>query len=172
MIIKASDERSEMTGTLVLRDVLQGDLAVFFANQIDEDADFMAAFTAKDRFDKEAFDKHWKKVMSDPAVHIKTILVTDHVAGYVLSYEENGRPEVSYWLGKDYWGKGLATCALLDFLKHENTTRPIYARTAKDNHASRRVLEKCGFKIIDETEGFANARGINIKELLFVLQPE
>lgn len=161
-----------MADQLVLRDVLQEDLAVFYVHQIDEGADFMAAFTAKDRFDKEAFTDHWKKIMHDPTVHIQTILVANQVAGYVLSYEENGRPEVSYWLGKEYWGKGLATRALLDFLKYENTIRPIYARAAKDNQASRRVLEKCGFKVIDETEGFANARGMNIKELLFVLESD
>ena len=161
-----------MADQIMLRDVLQEDLAIFYVHQIDEDADFMAAFTAKDRFDKKAFADHWKKIMHDPTVHIQTILVENQVAGYVLSYEENGRPEVSYWLGKEYWGKGLATRALLEFLKHKNTTRPIYARAAKDNQASRRVLEKCGFSMIDETEGFANARGMNIKELLFVLQPD
>ncbi|HOJ00064.1 MAG TPA: GNAT family N-acetyltransferase [Anaerolineaceae bacterium] len=158
-----------MTNVLTLRNVKQEDLAVFFANQMDEDADFMAAFTSQDRFDKNAFDAHWNKIMHDPTVHIRTILVDDGVAGYVLSYEEEGRPEVSYWLGKDYWGRGLATGALRIFLQQVNATRPIYARTAKDNQASRRVLEKCGFKVIAESEGFSNARGKKIPELLLVL---
>ena len=93
----------------------------------------------------------------------------DQDAAHVLSYEDEGKPEVSYWLGKAYWGQGLATLALDTFLAQANPTRPIYARVAKDNLGSQRVLEKCGFKIIEETQGFANARGETIAELLLVL---
>jgi Acetyltransferase (GNAT) domain len=84
-------------------------------------------------------------------------------------YEDEGKPEVTYWLGKEYWGKGLATWALTEFLTHHNKTRPIYARVAKDNLGSRRVLEKCGFAIIGESRGFANARGQEIEEFLLEL---
>jgi hypothetical protein len=81
------------------------------------------------------------------------------VAGSVLTYEdENEKPEVSYWIGKPYWGRGVATRALLAFLKRIKV-RPLYARAAKDNLASLRVLEKCGFTRIGEDKGFANARG-------------
>jgi RimJ/RimL family protein N-acetyltransferase len=45
----------------------------------------------------------------------------------------------------------------------------MYARVAKDNLASRRVLEKCGFTVIGEDKGFANARGQEIDELLLEL---
>jgi RimJ/RimL family protein N-acetyltransferase len=82
---------------------------------------------------------------------------------------DEGTPEVSYWLGRDYWGQGIATWALKEFLAFHNQTRPIYARVAKDNLRSRRVLEKCGFTVIDETTGFANARGAEIVELLLEL---
>jgi RimJ/RimL family protein N-acetyltransferase len=87
----------------------------------------------------------------------------------VLSYEEDGKPEVSYWIGKEYWGRGIATWALADFLVHINRKRPIYARAAKDNLASLRVLEKCGFKIIGEDKGFANARNGEVEEYLLEL---
>ena len=92
------------------------------------------------------------------------------MVGSVLSYEEDGKAEVSYWLGKKYWGKGIATRALLDFLAHGNKKRPIYARVAKDNPGSRRVLEKCGFTTIGEARGFANARGAEIEELVLELR--
>ena len=91
------------------------------------------------------------------------------MAGSVSSYEEEGKPKVTYWLGKEYWGKGIATLALAEFLTHHNKTRPIYARVAKDNLGSRRVLEKCGFTIIGESKGFANARGQEIEEFLLEL---
>jgi RimJ/RimL family protein N-acetyltransferase len=45
----------------------------------------------------------------------------------------------------------------------------MYARVAQDNLGSRRILEKCGFQVIGETKGFANARGQEIEELLLVL---
>jgi len=92
------------------------------------------------------------------------------VASSVLSYEEAGKPEVSYWIGKTYWGRGIATRSLAEFLAHGNTARPIYARVAKVNLGSRRVLEKCGFAIVGEARGFANARGEEIEELVLELQ--
>jgi RimJ/RimL family protein N-acetyltransferase len=161
-----------MTTPLLLRDVVESDLPIFFEQQVDRDAVYMAAFTAKDPSDREAFNSHWRRIMADPTVIIKTILYEGQVAGSVLSYEEDGKPEVSYWLGKAHWGQGLATQALATFLAQVNLTRPIYARVAHDNLGSRRVLEKCGFKIIGETEGFATARGETIAELLLVLTDE
>ena len=74
-------------------------------------------------------------------------------------------PEVTYWLGKSYWGQGIATQALTAFLDMVQV-RPIFARVAKDNPASRRVLEKCGFTVCGEGRGYANARGTEIEELI------
>ena len=130
----------------------------------------MAAFTVKDPIDREAFITHWHRILGDPTIIIKTIIFRGHVAGYVLSYEEAGQPEVSYWIGKAYWGKGIATRALSAFLEHGNQVRPIYARVAKDNIGSLRVLEKCGFKVIGEEKGYANARREEIAELVLELR--
>jgi RimJ/RimL family protein N-acetyltransferase len=155
-----------MSSELLLRNVINDDLPIFFEYQMDQQANHMAAFTAKDPTNQEAFMAHWHRILADKTVVIQTIIFNGHVAGSVLSYEDEGKPEVSYWLGKDYWGKGIATWALREFLAHRNQIRPIYARVAKDNLGSRRVLEKCGFKIIGESKGFANARGQEIEELL------
>lgn len=78
-------------------------------------------------------------------------------------------PKVTYWIGKEHWGRGIGKWALTAFLDHVNTARPIYARVAKDNRGSRRILEKCGFRIVSEMKGFANARGEEIEELLLEL---
>jgi RimJ/RimL family protein N-acetyltransferase len=161
---------SSMTGELLLRDVVEDDLLIFFEQQLDWDANYIAAFTARDPTNREAFTEHWYRILADATVIIKTIVFNGQVIGHVLSYEESGKPEVSYWLGKEYWGKGLATRSLSDFLAHVNKTRPIYARVAKDNVGSLRVLEKCGFKIIGEAKGFANARGKEIAELILELR--
>jgi RimJ/RimL family protein N-acetyltransferase len=153
-----------------LRDVLEDDLPTFFSYQLDPEAQAMAAFIAKDPTDRQAFMAHWHRILADPTHIIRTIVVDGQVAGSVSSYQEDGHPEVTYWLGKHYWGKGLATRALAEFLAYVNPIRPIYARAAKDNIGSLRVLEKCGFKIIGEDKGFANARGKEIEEFLLQLQ--
>ncbi len=159
-----------MSSDFLLRDVVEDDLPIFFEQQVDPEANYMAAFTAKDPANREAFTAHWNRILADATVIIETIVFDGQVAGSVLSYEDDGKLEVSYWLGKEYWGKGLATRALAEFLARGNKTRPIYARVAKDNLGSRRVLEKCGFTIIGEARGFANARGQEIEELLLELR--
>jgi RimJ/RimL family protein N-acetyltransferase len=50
--------------------------------------------------------------------------------------------------------------------------RPVYARAAKDNTASLRVLEKCGFKISGEDKGFSHARGKEVEEFILELRGE
>ena len=159
-----------MPADLSLRAVIDTDLPIFFAQQLDPDANFMAAFTAKDPSNREAFEAHWDKIRAEPTILIRTILCNGAVAGSVLSYEDDGHPEVSYWLGREYWGQGIATWALKEFLWAVNLKRPIYARVAQDNLGSRRVLEKCGFAVIGEARGYANARGMEIPELLLALR--
>jgi RimJ/RimL family protein N-acetyltransferase len=158
-----------MTHELLLRDLVNDDLPIFFEQQLDQEANYMAAFTSKDPTNREAFTAHWDRILANETVILKTILFDGQVAGSVSSYEEEGKPEVTYWLGKEYWGKGIATRALKEFLAHHNPTRPIYARVARDNLGSRRVLEKCGFTVIGESKGFANGRGQEIEELLLQL---
>jgi RimJ/RimL family protein N-acetyltransferase len=158
-----------MSNELILRNVVNDDLPIFFEYQLDQEANHMAAFTARDPTNREAFMAHWHRILANETCRVQTILFHGQVAGSVSSYEEEGRPEVTYWLGKEYWGKGIATRALREFLAQHNQTRPIYARVAKDNPGSRRVLEKCGFTVIGESKGFANARGQEIEELLLEL---
>lgn len=159
-----------MTSDALLRDVTEDDLPIFFEQQLDPAASKMAAFTARDSTDRAAFTARWTRILSDPAITKKTILFEGHVAGHVVSFEHFGKPSVSYWLGKEYWGKGIATRALSELLRHVKP-RPLYARAAKDNIASLRVLEKCGFTIDGEDKGFSNARGEEVAEFILKLGP-
>ena len=139
-----------MPTTILLRDVIASDLPIFFEQQLDPVATEMAAFPARDR---EAFMAHWAKILADESNILKTILYDDQVAGNIVSWEqpdEGSKQEVGYWLGREYWGKGIATRALAIFLDHDVTTRPLYAHVVKHNLASIRVLEKCGFTITGE----------------------
>ena len=157
-----------MKRRIVLRNVEEGDLATFFQQQLDPIANHMAAFTAKDPTDRDAFMARWEKILGDDAIVKKSILFEGQVVGHVASFERLGLAEVTYWIGKDYWGKGFATEALSLFLL-EQTARPLYARAAKDNVASIRVLEKCGFTISGHEKGYANARGEEIEEVIMEL---
>jgi RimJ/RimL family protein N-acetyltransferase len=157
-----------MENAVQLREVRESDLPIFFEQQLDPTANYMAAFTVKDPADRQAFDAHWDKILGDEGITIRTILFEGQVAGSILSHAWFGELEVSYWLGKEFWGKGIATQALRLFLEHIQE-RPLYARAAKDNAASIRVLEKCGFEISGYERGFANARGEEIDEVVLVL---
>ena len=154
--------------SIQLRAVETADLPIFFAYQQEPESIQMAAFTVKDPSDKAAFDTHWDKIIADDSVFIRTILYEGEVAGSVLKYEMFGEAEVSYWIGKKFWGKGVATEALRQFLQIL-AIRPLHARVAKDNLGSTRVLQKCGFKITGEDKGFANARGEEIEEYVLML---
>ena len=158
-----------MTGAWMLRDVVAGDLPVFFSYESDPEAVHMAAFTPEQPADRAAFDAHWSRVLAAPSVTVKTVVCDGRVAGSVLSYEDDGGPEVSYWIGRPYWGRGIATWALREFIARYETRRPLRARVAKDNLPSIRVLEKCGFVAVGEGRGFANGRGAEIEEWIFQL---
>jgi RimJ/RimL family protein N-acetyltransferase len=155
--------------SIQLREIKQDDLPIFFEQQLDHDANYMAAFTAKDPTDRQAFDVHWSKILADKGITIRTILYDGQVAGSVLCHSWGGDPEISYWLGKEFWNKGITTHGLALFLEVV-TTRPLYARVAKDNIASIRVLVKNGFTLSGEGMWYSNARGKEIEELVWVLR--
>jgi RimJ/RimL family protein N-acetyltransferase len=153
---------------LTLRPLLDADFDILFAQGQDAEAIHMAAFTAEDPSDRAAYDAHWARIRQLDTVTIRTIVVDEAVVGSVLKYEMDGRPEVSYWFGREFWGQGIATRALALFLE-EVTDRPMYARVAADNVGSIRVLEKCGFERIAKERGYANARGEEIDEYVYAL---
>jgi RimJ/RimL family protein N-acetyltransferase len=153
----------------VLREVRDEDLAVLFEQWADPVAAHMAGFTAPDHMDRNAFERRWSRLRADETVINRVIVVDGEVAGSIGSWGEPGEREVTYWIGRSYWGKGIATDALNAFLTVDQS-RPLHARIAYDNVASRRVLEKCGFRLIATERGFAQARSAEIEE--FVLRLE
>ena len=152
-----------------LREIHTTDLPIFFEQQLDPEANHMAAFVAKDPTDRAAFDAHWSKILANESIIKRAILYDDQIAGHIECFELFGQPSISYWIGKPFWGKGIATHALQLFLA-QVTTRPLYARAASDNLASIRVLQKCGFTITGTDTGFANARQAEIEEYIFTLK--
>ncbi|MGQ4732544.1 MULTISPECIES: GNAT family N-acetyltransferase [Streptomyces] len=153
-----------------LRAVEDADLPLFFAWMSDPDATRVAAFTPKDPTDRSAFDAHWARIRSGSGgVVMRTAVADGVVVGHVGAYGEVGDRQVTYWIDRAHWGRGLATAALRAFLD-ETPTRPLHARAAADNLGSRRVLEKCGFVVTGTDRGFAQARGEEIDEVLVTLR--
>jgi RimJ/RimL family protein N-acetyltransferase len=157
-----------MNSNIQLRDVADTDLPIFFAQQQEPAGIQMAAFTAKEPSDREAFDNHWAKIRADVGITMQTILYEGDVAGSIGYHSWFGDPEITYWVGEKFWGKGIATAAVQQFLS-QLPTRPLFARVAQDNIGSLRVLQKCGFVITGEDRGFAHGRGQEITEYLLTL---
>jgi RimJ/RimL family protein N-acetyltransferase len=152
-----------------LREVRDEDLAVLFEQWADPVAAHMAAFTAADHMDRDAFERRWSRLRADETVIARVIVVDGEVAGTISSWGGPDEREVTYWIGRAYWGRGIATGALKAFLTVD-PSRPLHARVAYDNVASHRVLEKCGFRVVATERGFAEARSGEIDE--FVLRLE
>lgn len=156
-----------LTSNVRLREVIDGDLPIFFEQQRDPEANQMAAFPARDW---DAFLAHWTKILADPTKAVRTILLGDQVAGNVGCWEQDRQRLVGYWVGKIYWGKGVATAALSQFLDVVEA-RPLHAHVAKLNIASIRVLQKCGFTLCDEETASLDRPSDGVEELVFKLSP-
>jgi RimJ/RimL family protein N-acetyltransferase len=124
-----------------LRDVEPGDLPHFFEHQRDPEAVALVVFRSRER---DEFDKHWAKILSDQTSLTKTIVADGQVAGHIASFLLDGKREIGYWIDRALWGRGIGSEALSAFLRLEQR-RPLYADVARHNVASMRVLQKCGF---------------------------
>jgi RimJ/RimL family protein N-acetyltransferase len=145
----------------VLREVVEADLPVFYEHQRDREASAMAAFPPRER---DAFMAHWAKTLANDSALTWTVVSDGAVAGNIGCWEDDGRRLVGYWIGREFWGRGLATQALAELLD-EVDARPLHAYVAKSNVASIRVLEKCGFVKVGE-----HAADDGIEELLLELR--
>lgn len=157
-----------MADDVTLREVRDEDLPIFFEQQRDPEANQMAAFTSGRPDDRDAFMAHWARIRSDDTNINRTILAAGEVAGNIACFRDFGELEIGYWLGRAFWGRGVATEALAAFLR-EIAERPLYARVAQDNVASLRVLQKCDFIITGEDKGYAPARGEITAEYVLTL---
>nr|WP_216618497.1 GNAT family N-acetyltransferase [Corallococcus carmarthensis] len=127
---------------VILRNVTDEDLPIFYEHQRDAVALRMAAFPSRER---DAFLTHWRTKVLRPENVTRTIVVGGLAAGYIGSWEQDGKRLIAYWMGREHWGKGIATGALSEFLVLE-PSRPLHAWVAIHNVGSIRVLEKCGFR--------------------------
>jgi len=135
-------EPGDRAAAVELREVRDEDLPALFEHQADPESVRMADFPSRDR---EAFMAHWAKIRKDPSIVLRTVLWNGEVAGNALSFVLDGRRYVGYWIGREFWGRGIASRALGALLEVV-AERPLYASVARHNARSIRVLEKHGFR--------------------------
>ncbi|MBK9459385.1 MAG: GNAT family N-acetyltransferase [Sphingobacteriales bacterium] len=153
---------------LKLRPTEIADLDTLFQFQLDPKGGYLAAFMPKNPTDKTAYINKHTKLLNDPTVNNQTILLDKIIVGSIAKFVMEGDTEITYWIDRKFWGQGIATKALTEFLAFE-TIRPIFGRVAFDNFGSQKVLEKCGFDKIGSDKGFANARQMEIEEFIYKL---
>ena len=151
-----------------LRPVVDADLDAIYEQMKDPESVRMAAFTAEDPADRHAFLSHMSRLRDDPSVLQRVIDVDGTIAGTIGSFSIDGQTELTYWIDRALWGRGIASAALQSLLSLV-TERPILARAASDNAASLRVLEKAGFRRVGVDRGFARGRGEEIEETILRL---
>jgi ribosomal-protein-alanine N-acetyltransferase len=162
-------EVSRGTAAVALRAVAEADLPALFEIQLDAEAQAMAAFTdPRTCSDLEAYLRKWRRLLDEGSVVARAVLVGGELVGSVGCFEFEGDLEVTYWVRREQWGRGIATAALAGLLVAV-PQRPLFGRVAADNAGSARVLERNGFLRIGEETSFAEARGAEIQELIYRL---
>jgi ribosomal-protein-alanine N-acetyltransferase len=157
-----------VAGRVSLRALREDDLPTMFEIQLDDTAQRLAAFVGKAARDRDAYLQKFRKILADDAIVTKVVEIGGEVVGSVAAFPVEGDTEITYWIRKDWWGRGVATGAVAALLD-EVTVRPVYGRVAEDNLGSIRVLERNGFVLVGSEESFADARQATITELIFKL---
>ncbi|GAA1350681.1 GNAT family N-acetyltransferase [Saccharothrix algeriensis] len=155
-------------GEVALRSVEDSDLDALFEQMRDPESVRMAAFTAEDPDDREAFDAHMAKVRASPDVTLRAVTRDGLLVGSISGFVVEGDTEITYWVDRPAWGQGVAGRALALFLDVVGV-RPLHARAASDNLASLRVLRRAGFEIVGTEVSYAPARGAEIEETVLRL---
>ena len=153
---------------VTLRATRDGDLDALFTFEQDEAAVQMAAFTPPDPTDRATFDAHWRRLLADPSVDARTVRADGAVVGSVARWYDEGTAEMTYWIDPAHWGEGIGSRAVRLFLDAVHD-RPLRVRVAADNARSIAIVEKLGFVQVGTERSFANARGIEVEERIYLL---
>ncbi|MBI1672960.1 GNAT family N-acetyltransferase [Shewanella sp. SW36] len=142
-----SDKQPNTQYSVSLRPIIESDLEAIFVHQSDPIANQLAQFPPRDR---EAFFKHWhQNILGQVNVLPRAIVVDGKFVGNIGHWQSDGQALIGYWIDREYWGKGIATQTLAQFLPLVSL-RPLFAHVAKHNLASQRVLLRHGFVLTDQ----------------------
>ena len=130
----------------------------------------MAAFTSEDPDDRDRFDEWIARERAAPEVSLFVVTEDGGFAGTAAAFTVGVDREVSFWLARHAWRRGVATAALRLLVSHE-AERPLYARAAAHNAASIAVLTKTGFTEVSRNVDYAPGIGREAEEIVFALVP-
>jgi RimJ/RimL family protein N-acetyltransferase len=153
---------------VTLRPVEDADLDALFEQMRDPESVRMAAFTVEDPGDRATFDRRMAHARSAPGGTLRAVIADGRLVGSIASFVLEGETELTYWIDRSAWGRGIASRALALFLGVVQV-RPIHARAASDNLGSLEVLRRAGFAVTGTAVSYANARGGEIEETVLRL---
>jgi hypothetical protein len=108
-----------------LRPVEDRDLDTIYQQMTDPESVRMAAFTAEDQTDRRAFLNRMSRLRADTSLSFRVIDVDGAIAGTIGSFRIDDQHEVTFWVDRALWGKGVASAALQTLLA-ETAERPLY----------------------------------------------
>lgn len=153
-----------------LRDLDDDDLDAIFEMMRDPEAVVMAAFTADDPNDRAAYDAWIARQRADDDVLYQVVTENGGFAGTAAVFTIDGDREVSFWIARHAWNRGVATAALRLLVSRE-AVRPLFARAAAHNEAAIAVFRHCGFTEVSRNVAYAPGLAREVEELVFVLLP-
>jgi ribosomal-protein-alanine N-acetyltransferase len=118
-----------MTYQITLAKTEPEDLSALFQFQLNEEANYLAAFTSNDASDKIAYIEKYTQFLTAPTINMRTIRANGEIVGSISKFEIENEAEITYWIDRKFWGQGIATAALQALLKIEKA-RPIFGRVA------------------------------------------
>ncbi|MEX1257147.1 MAG: GNAT family protein [Gemmatimonadota bacterium] len=143
------------------------------------------AIHLRDRFPypyREADAKSWLAVVTKerPPHHAAIAVGGEAVGGigvHVQSDVHRRSAEIGYWLGEDFWGRGIMTEAVRAYTEYAFETFDIcrlFAGVFETNPASARVLEKAGYVLEGRLRRSVYKDGKMLDQLLYarVLEEE
>lgn len=146
-IVKSYHAQESTLAKILLRLIVESDLPILFQQQLDPKSVAMSAYPSKDRGE---FMRHWEGILKKKDVTARTILYKEKVAGHIICWREGKYEQrIGYWIGKEFWRRGIASAAVKEFLSLVQV-RPLFAEVANHNIASIKVLQKNGFSLHDE----------------------
>jgi len=151
-----------------IRTTVPEDLNALYLIQLDEEANWNAAFVNPDCKDFDFYFQKYNAHLLNPEILNLTAIHDGEIVGSAAKFVLFGDIEITYWIDRKHWGKGIASILVRELLDRVQE-RPIAARIVADNIGSARVLEKNGFVKVGEEQGFSKVRNSAVIEWIYTI---